>query len=246
MTIGGNLRVIAWTIASILAVIVWAVLAMGAGQLAANFAVTHFLPGDFFTLLVAFDGAAITLVTLISNSVTAIVIVIGVWLARANVREFLGLNFPEARYVRWGLFGLVCLIPLCDVALLLIGYPLVTPFQTQSYTSALSEGWIAAFWFATIIVAPAGEEFVFRGFLFGGLARSKYSAWPAIVLIALVWASLHGGQYEWPYLAEIAVIGVFLGWIRWQSGSTLLTMLLHMLFNLEGTIETVLRLKYFP
>jgi membrane protease YdiL (CAAX protease family) len=246
MVIGTKLRVIAWTFASIVAVIVWAVIAMGIGQVAASFAVSRFFAGDLFDLLHAFDGAVITVLTLISNTVTAIILVIGVWLSRAKVREFLGLKAPEGRYVLRSLIGLVILIPLCDAALFLIGAPLVTPFQTQSYTSALNEGWIVAFWFATIIVAPAGEEFIFRGFLFGGLAGSKYSVWPAIVAIALVWASLHSGQYDWPYIAEIAVIGIFLGWMRWRSGSTLLTMLLHMLFNLEGTIETVLRLKFFP
>jgi membrane protease YdiL (CAAX protease family) len=30
------------------------------------------------------------------------------------------------------------------------------------------------------------------------------------------------------------------GWIRWATGSTILTMLLHGLVNLEGVIETVL------
>jgi hypothetical protein len=32
--------------------------------------------------------------------------------------------------------------------------------------------------------------------------------------------------------------------MRWKSGSTLLTIVLHGLFNLEGMIETVLQLKH--
>ncbi len=46
-------------------------------------------------------------------------------------------------------------------------------------------------------------------------------------------------------MSEIFVAGLFLGWMRWRSGSTLLTFLLHALFNLEGTIETILQVKYF-
>jgi membrane protease YdiL (CAAX protease family) len=38
---------------------------------------------------------------------------------------------------------------------------------------------------------------------------------------------------------QIFVIGLFLGWMRWRSGSLVLTFLLHALFNLEGTIETL-------
>ena len=46
-------------------------------------------------------------------------------------------------------------------------------------------------------------------------------------------------------MLQIFIIGLFLGWVRWTSGSVLLTFFLHALFNLEGTIETVLAIKYF-
>jgi membrane protease YdiL (CAAX protease family) len=36
------------------------------------------------------------------------------------------------------------------------------------------------------------------------------------------------------------VIGLVLGWLRWRSGSTLLTILCHSLINLGATIETVI------
>ena len=68
--------------------------------------------------------------------------------------------------------------------------------------------------------------------------------WPAIVVISLLWAGLHV-QYDWTGILQIFVIGLFLGWTRWRSGSTLLTFLLHALFNLEGTIETVLQMQFF-
>ena len=116
----------------------------------------------------------------------------------------------------------------------------MTPFQLQSYTTAAAEGWLPAMAFAAIIVAPAGEELMFRGFLFRGFVRSERSAWPAIVVISLLWAALHI-QYDWAGMLQIFVVGLFLGWVRWTSGSTLLTFLLHALFNLEGTMETVLR-----
>ena len=40
-------------------------------------------------------------------------------------------------------------------------------------------------------------------------------------------------------MLQIFVIGLFLGWIRWRSGSLALTFLLHAMFNLEGTLETI-------
>jgi hypothetical protein len=85
---------------------------------------------------------------------------------------------------------------------------------------------------------------MFRGFLFRGFVRSPRAAWPAIVGISLLWTLLHV-QYDWTGMSEIFVAGMFLGWMRYKSGSTLLTIVLHGLFNLEGMIETMLQLKHF-
>jgi hypothetical protein len=143
-----------------------------------------------------------------------------------------------------GLALLVALIALSDGFLYLSGRELVTPFQLQSYTTAAAEGWLPAMWVAAVIVAPAGEEIIFRGFLFRGFVTSPRSAWPAIVIISLLWAGLHI-QYDWAGMLQIFIIGLFLGWVRLTSGSVLLTFLLHALFNLEGTMETVLLIKFF-
>ena len=52
-------------------------------------------------------------------------------------------------------------------------------------------------------------------------------------------------QYDLIGMAQIFIVGLFLGWVRLTSGSVLLTFLLHALFNLEGTMETVLQIKFF-
>jgi hypothetical protein len=57
-------------------------------------------------------------------------------------------------------------------------------------------------------------------------------------------AALHI-QYDWTGILQIFVIGLFLGWMRWRSNSTLLTLLLHTLFNLEGTMETMAQMRFF-
>ena len=187
-----------------------------------------------------YDGVLVTLFILVSNPVTVAVLVLAVRLAHADVAGYLGLIWPRKRDVIIGLVLLVGLIAISDALLYLSGRELVTPFQLQSYNTAAAEGWLPAMAFAAIIVAPAGEELMFRGFLFRGFVRSERSAWPAIVVISLLWAALHI-QYDWAGMLQIFVVGLYLGWVRWTSGSTLLTFLLHALFNLEGTMETVLR-----
>jgi hypothetical protein len=51
-------------------------------------------------------------------------------------------------------------------------------------------------------------------------------------------------QYDWYVIAQIFVFGLLLGWLRWASGSTILTILLHALINAEGMLETVLDQKW--
>jgi hypothetical protein len=48
-------------------------------------------------------------------------------------------------------------------------------------------------------------------------------------------------QYDWYGITQVFFIGMVLGWIRWRSGSTLLTIVLHILVNLESTIETLVK-----
>jgi membrane protease YdiL (CAAX protease family) len=223
----------------------WAVVAFLVGQFAALAFVVLWRAGRLNAILeTPYDGVLVTLFILISNPVTIAVLVLAVRLARGNVAVYLGLVWPRKRDVIVGLVLLVGLIALGDALLYLSGRELVTPFQLQSYTTAAAEGWLPAMAIAAIIVAPAGEEIMFRGFLFRGFVRSERSAWPAIVVISLLWAALHV-QYDWAGMLQIFVIGLFLGWMRWRSGSVLLTFLLHALFNLEGTFETVLQIHFF-
>ncbi len=212
----------------------WALLALFAGQFAGLAVLLWLHLSDLSSLLsTPFDGATVTLFIVIANPVTIAVIAFAVWLARAGQTEYLALGLPPTHYITIGLVCLVGLVALGDALLYFGGYPLVTPFQSQSYATAAAEGWLPAMWVAAVIVAPAGEEILFRGFLFRGWARSERAALPAILVISVLWAGLHV-QYDWTGILQILVIGLFLGWIRWRSGSTLLTWLLHALFKHTG------------
>lgn len=225
----------------------WAFLAFIAGQFGALAVLLLLHIGDMNALLATpFDGTMITLFIVLSNPITIAVIALAVWIARARQTEYLALTLPAAGDVRVGLVCLVGLIVLSDALLYFGGYPLVTPFQLQSYTSASAQGWLAAMWTGAVIVAPAGEEILFRGFLFRGWVRWPRPVGPAIIaifVISLLWAVLHV-QYDWTGIVQILVVGLFLGWMRYVSGSTLLTFFLHALFNVEGTLETVLQLHW--
>jgi len=220
----------------------WAVLAFFVGQFGGLALIVLLRRGGVEAVLAApFDGVLVSQILLVSNPITIALIALAVRLARASFRGYLALEWPRRLDLTAGLAALAVLIAASDAILYLTGQLLVTPFQSESYSTAAAAGWLAPMLFATVILAPAGEEVLFRGFLFRGWARSPRSVWPAIVAISLLWAALHI-QYDWVGMLQIFVVGLFLGWMRWLSGSTLLTFMLHALFNLEGTIETVVQL----
>jgi membrane protease YdiL (CAAX protease family) len=223
----------------------WALLAFIVSQCVAIALLLWLRVADVETLLAnPFDGVTVTLFLLIANPIMIAVIALAVRCARAPLAEYLALVWPPRREVIVGIVALVAVIAIGDALLLLSGRDLVTSFQTQSYATAAAQGWLVPMAAAAIILAPAGEEVMFRGFLFRGWARSERSAWPAIVVISVLWAVLHV-QYDWAGMLQIFIVGLFLGWIRWRSGSALLTFVLHALFNLEATVETVLLMRFF-
>jgi len=222
----------------------WALLAFVVGQFVALAALVWFRLGDVSVVLTQpFDGAMITLFIVIANPLMIGVLALAVRLAHARQIDYFALVLPRARDLVIGLVCLVGLVAISDVLLYVSGRDLVTPFQLQSYATASAEGWLPALLAAAILVAPAGEEIMFRGFLFRGWARSDRAAWPAVVVISLIWMALHI-QYDWAGMLQIFVIGLFLGWMRWRSGSTVLTFILHALFNLEGTFETAVQVWF--
>jgi membrane protease YdiL (CAAX protease family) len=223
----------------------WTVLALIAGQII-GFGTIVALRADFWHSIqeTPYDGVLVTLFVFISNPVTIAVLAFAVWRAHANQAEYFALHWPARRDIVTGVACLIALIIAADALLYFSGHVVVTPFQTQSYSTAAAAGWLVPMALAAIIVAPAGEEIMFRGFLFRGWARTERSTWPAIVVISLLWSGLHI-QYDWTGVLQIFVIGLFLGWMRWRSNSTLLTFALHALFNLEGTLETLIQVHWF-
>jgi membrane protease YdiL (CAAX protease family) len=118
----------------------------------------------------------------------------------------------------------------------------VPPFQVEAVQSARDAGWLVALLLAIVVVAPVGDEIAFRGCLYRGLVRPGHE-WLAIIAIALAWALLHI-QYDWLGMAQIFTAGLILGWFRWASSSTVLTIVMHVLINIEAMTETALKVEW--
>ncbi len=187
------------------------------------------------------DGVAITLVIFVSTPVQVGLLVLFAARASENAADYLGFMLPRRGEVLLGIGAVVALIVIGNTLSWLLGRNIVPVFQTDIFRTASAEGWLPWLWLAVVVVTPIGEETLFRGFLFRGWLRKPADAWPVIAVTAGMWALIHV-QYDFYVMSQVFVSGLLLGWLRWASGSTLLTMLLHGLINLEGMFETVLAL----
>jgi membrane protease YdiL (CAAX protease family) len=90
-----------------------------------------------------------------------------------------------------------------------------------------------AFDFAILLtlfaVVPAiCEEVLFRGFLQSGILGAGRRAAAGITITALIFAAFHLDPWRFP---EVLALGIFLGYVRWSSGSLIPAMLAHALNN---------------
>ena len=88
------------------------------------------------------------------------------------------------------------------------------------------------------------EEIAFRGFLFRGLSASRLGIAGTLLVTSAAWALMHV-QYDWLGIAQIFLLGLLLGWLRWASGSTLLTIALHVMANFVAMLETAIMVEWF-
>jgi membrane protease YdiL (CAAX protease family) len=91
---------------------------------------------------------------------------------------------------------------------------------------------IALLIFAAVILAPIGEETLFRGVLLPWLRRffsPDVAVWVSAVLFGI-------GHLRYGFsLATIVVYGLVLGWARLHTGNLRASIVLHMIINAVAT-----------
>jgi len=183
------------------------------------------------------DGRLVTLSVYIATAVQTALLVLMTLRTGTGAASYLGLALPRVRDLILSALIVTIAGAAPDGASRLFGFNPVTQFQFDIYRSARTEGWLPWLWLAIVVVGPTGEETLFRGFLFRGWHRSPRDAWIAITVTASLWALSHA-QYNLYLISQVFVLGLLLGWFRFKSGSTILTILLHGLLNLEAMLET--------
>ena len=188
-----------------------------------------------------YDGVMIAIGALASVPVQIAVLAFAARLRRWAPAGYFALNIPRRSEIVFAVLCTIALTVVFDGLLYVSGRDLVPAFQVEAYQSAKDAGWMFGLMLAIVVVAPVGEEIAFRGFLYRGLVRPGYERL-TIVVISLAWALLHI-QYDWLGMAQIFAAGLTLGWFRWASGSTTLTIIMHVLINFEAMLETTIKVE---
>jgi uncharacterized protein len=104
-----------------------------------------------------------------------------------------------------------------------------------------SWGSFVLFAITAILVAPAFEELLFRGFLQPLLSRT-FGVVAGVLVTAALFGALHLFQYSlaWQYAFIIFLAGAAFGWARVRTGSVIPGTLMHSCFNTASVIAYAL------
>lgn len=192
----------------------------------------------------ASHAVALSLISILAAPVEIGIIALAIRFARCRFGDYLALVRPPRRELLIGLACLAVLLPASDLYSYLSGRTLVPSFVMEAYRTGRDSGTLWLLGFAIVVAAPVTEEIVFRGFMFRGFAASKVGLAGAIVLPSAIWAVMHV-QYEAYYIVLIFVLGLLFGWLRWRSGSTTVTIVLHGAVNLASLVQTAVIAEKF-
>lgn len=189
------------------------------------------------------DGFLLAFVTIVAAPAWVAVAALAARWRGWPVRDYLALIPPRRAEIAFGIACLAALLIAFDALTYFTGRDIVPAFMVEAYSSARAAGSLVLFFIAVVVMAPIAEEVAFRGFLFRGFSASWLGVGGTLIATSAAWAMMHV-QYDWFTLGQIFCIGLLLGWLRWASGSTLLTILLHMLANLTACIQAAIRVEW--
>jgi membrane protease YdiL (CAAX protease family) len=170
--------------------------------------------------------------TLLKLAAPAVGLVLVLIVARArglSFRDDLGLATPPPkRLALWlGVFAVVILAT--EVIGRWLGLPAPSRWELPLAIALLRA-------FGIVVLAPLGEELIFRGALFSVLKKTRLGAAGAILIPAVFFAAIHT-QYGLSEVALIFLDGALFGLARYHSGSVLVPVLMHAMGNLYAAIE---------
>jgi uncharacterized protein len=215
--------------------------AMFAGQLAvvAYFVLRQEGPADIAsTIRTVGGGLTISLSVIMGLPAVAAACWIAIKPSRTPYADYLALRWTSWKNVALAVVSLVVLVGCWDLLSRALGREITPGFMGDVLKSAQNDGALWLLIIAFCVAAPISEELFARGFLYRGWSESFLGPAGAILLSSICWTALHL-QYDWFFFGEVFSIGLLFGYLRYRTGSTWLTIVLHGLNNLAATLQTI-------
>jgi membrane protease YdiL (CAAX protease family) len=152
--------------------------------------------------------------------------------------DYLALRSASWKDLGIGFMGLIAVVAIWELLSQVTGHEGSPGFMVDVLKSAEAHGALWLLILAFCVAAPIAEECFARGFLYRGWSQTALGAPGAIVLSSLVWTGLHL-QYDLYFFGEVFALGLWFGYLRYRSGSTWLTIVLHGLNNLGAVAQTI-------
>ena len=215
--------------------------AMFAGQIAvvAWFVLRREGPIDLAAAIhVVGGGLTISLSVIMGLPAVLAALWIAIRFSRTPFADYLALRWPSWTNLLIGVAALFVLVMGWDLLSRATGREVAPGFMGEVLKSARADGALWLLVIAFTVAAPITEEFFARGFLYRGWSESFLGPVGAIILSSVVWTALHL-QYDWFFFGEVFSIGLLLGYLRYRSNSTWLTVVVHGLNNLGAVVQTI-------
>jgi CAAX protease family protein len=136
---------------------------------------------------------------------------------------------PAKTIVKWTLSWLVCWLFAVFLYWLL-------PVPADPFLESIQGTKHLGLSLASVLLAPLLEEIIFRGCAFRMWRHAAPGKYGTLLLTSLLFMLIHVGQYSYPLLGLMFLLGMLLGIAREKTGSLLVPLIIHTLNNLFSVI----------
>ena len=165
-----------------------------------------------------------------------------------NLIDSLRLNFVSSKIIYATVFISIGAMILSDEINILVGMVIPIPdsfLQIEALLKPENPFSFALLIITIVIIAPIGEELLFRGFLQKSLEKAWNDVTRAILFSSLFFAVIHFNPF---WIIQIYFLGVLLGFLAWKTNSIIPCIIFHVIINatslfftsIEDSIETII------
>ena len=224
----------------VLCMVMFSIAALGA--LAAN-KIFNIVPPDEGSVLALEDLAKSSAGAYVAQGLVALVFA---WLVIKAGKAATNKSWPISKAVLLGVGGLIVFLPIVglvgfisgQISQLLTGNPPNTISHTTLNLLIESPRDVAFFTMSALVLigAPLMEEILYRGILQEIAIRLGLGRWQAIVVVSVIFASMHLGAADNSSLPTLFVLSLGFGWVYEKSGRLWAPIVMHSLFNLTNIL----------